>query len=83
MERIILNSYGGFKNIMANVIAYVSKATMKRKCEHNKNNDYEDYFDDDSNCEDIDCQSDCSLCHSENRSISLQSSKHSNRSQIL
>lgn len=66
MDRI-RTSLDGFKNIVANAIAFVSGAGEGA-------NDDISYS---SSCEQVDCKSDCSVCDSNNRSISMASSKHS------
>lgn len=71
MERF-RTSYEGIKNLVTNAFAYVVK-----QCEHG----FHDHSDG-SSCSEIDCQSDCSICDSNNRSISLCSSKRSVLSEL-
>eukprot|EP00347_Sterkiella_histriomuscorum_P001119 403373252 len=65
MERIRA-SLDGFKNLVSHAITYVAGA------------DESDQMSYVSSCEEVSCKSDCSACDSENRPISLPSSKNSN-----
>lgn len=60
-------SLNGFKNIIVNVIEYVTRAHDKNDCSY-------------SSTEEVDCDSDCSLCYSDSKSISLITSNKSKSS---
>lgn len=61
------------KNILGNIVTFVTGNNYE-------NNDSDSYA---SSCEEIDCKSDCSQCDSNNRSISMISSKNSHMNQGL
>ncbi|CDW73621.1 UNKNOWN [Stylonychia lemnae] len=67
MQNIIRQSIGGVKNILGNIVTFVTG-------NNDESNDQDSYA---SSCEEIDCKSDCSQCDSNNRSISMVSSKNS------
>jgi len=67
MQNIIRQSIGGVKNMLGNLVTFVT----------GNGDESNDNDSNGSSCEEIDCNSDCSQCDSNNRSISLISSKNS------